>query len=135
MIEILSTTLLDFVKILPVLILAIIFSQIIKMYFSETKIKKLTEETEKNFAKTAAVGLFTPGPLLIYLPILKSIKDKGVPLSILVAFITSQTLIGPGRILLEISYFGPKFFSYRVIFSFLIALGVATGFKFLEKIS
>ena len=131
--EIIITTLLDFLKILPFLLVAIIFSQIIKTYLHEEKIKEITKETKTNFAKTALVGIATPGPLLVYLPILKSLRDKGMPFSIIAAFITGQTLIGPGRIFLEVSYFGMVFFMYRVMFAFLIALAVATGFKILER--
>ncbi len=131
--EIIITTLLDFLKILPFLLVAIIFSQIIKTYLHEEKIKEITKETKTNFAKTALVGIATPGPLLVYLPILKSLRDKGMPFSIIAAFITGQTLIGPGRIFLEVSYFGMEFFMYRVMFAFLIALAVATGFKILER--
>jgi uncharacterized membrane protein YraQ (UPF0718 family) len=133
MLKIITTTLIDFLTIVPILLIAIFVSQIIKTYLHEDKIKKITGETEKNFAKAAGIGLITPGPLLIYLPILKSLKNKGMPLSLLAAFITGQTLIGPGRIFLEVGYFGTKFFIYRVFFAFLIALAVATGFKILEK--
>lgn len=131
--QIITTTLIDFVKILPILLITIVVSQIIKTHIHKDKIQKTIKENEKGFAEAGIMGIMTPGPLLVYLPILKSLKDKGVPFSVLVAFITGQTLIGPGRIFLEIDYFGFKFFIYRTILALLIALGVATGFKILEK--
>lgn len=131
--EVLSSAAVDFLKVLPILVAAIIASQMIKYYLPKEKIGASFGESEKNITKAAAVGLVTPGPLLAYLPLLKTLKEKGLAVSIIVAFITSQTLIGPMRLFLEVGYFGIAFFAYRVILAFLIAIGIATCFRFLEK--
>ena len=131
MTEILYLTTINCLKILPILIIAIIVSQIINSYISKEKVR--FRENEKNIAKASAIGIATPGPLLAFLPLLKTLKDKGLPLSIIVAFMTAQALIGPARLFLEVSYFGVMFFVYRVIIAFLIAVGIATCFRFLEK--
>ncbi|PLX26753.1 hypothetical protein C0581_03970 [Candidatus Parcubacteria bacterium] len=133
MMEIIHTSIVELIKISPILIIAILISQIISYYIPKNKIKKVSKQNEKNFAKAAGIGLITPGPLLAYLPILKTLKTKGAPLSMIAAFITAQTLIGPARVILELKYFGPLFFIYRVILAFFIALAVATGFKLMEK--
>jgi len=131
--NILYLTLINFLKILPILIIAIVVSQIINSYIRKEKIKQISKENEKNIVKASAIGITTPGPLLVFLPLLKTLKKKGLPISIIVAFITGQTLIGPARLFLEVGYFGIMFFIYRVIIAFLIAIGIGTCFKFLEK--
>ena len=132
-IEILYLTLISFLNILPILVIAIVLSQIISVYLPEEKTESIFKANKKNIAKASIVGIATPGPLLAFLPILKTFKKKGVSVSIIVAFITGQTLIGPMRFFLEVNYFGITFFIYRVIIAFLIAVSIAICFRFLEK--
>jgi uncharacterized membrane protein YraQ (UPF0718 family) len=132
-VEILSSSFIKFITILPVIIIAIIVSQIIKLYLHENKLKKSLKENEKNIIKASAIGIATPGPLIGFLPTLKTLKDKGIPLSIIAAFITGQTLIGPGRIFFEINYFGVTFFIYKLVISLFIAIAIGTCFRLLEK--
>ena len=133
MTEIFYLTTINFLKILPILIIAIVVSQIINFYVSEKKIKTGFKENEKNIFKISAIGILTPGPLLAYMPLLKKLKRKGLSFSLIVAFITVQTLVGPARLFLEVNYFGVMFFIYRLIISYFIAVGIATCFRFLEK--
>lgn len=132
-IEILYLTSISFLKILPILVIAIVLSQIITTYLSEEKTEMIFEANKKNMAKASIIGIATPGPLLAFLPLLKTFKKKGVSVSIIVAFITGQTLIGPVRFFLEVNYFGITFFIYRVLIAFLIAMSVAVCFRFLER--
>lgn len=121
----------NLLKLSPILIIAIVVAQIIDSYLSEETVKKIIKE--KSIIKAAAVGLVTPGPLTAYLPFLKVLKRRGLPLSIIVTFITAQTLVGPMRSFIEVEYFGAMFFIYRVILSFLMAVGVGACYKLLEK--
>ena len=132
-IEILYLTLISFLKILPILVIAIVLSQIISIYLPQEKTEMVFKANKKNLVKASVVGIATPGPLLAFLPLLKMFKKKGVSVSIIVAFITGQTLIGPMRFFLEVNYFGITFFVYRVLIAFLIAMSVAVCFRFLEK--
>lgn len=132
-IEILYLTLISFLKILPILVIAIVLSQIISIYLPQEKTEMVFKANKKNLVKASVVGIATPGPLLAFLPLLKTFKKKGVSVSIIVAFITGQTLIGPMRFFLEVNYFGITFFVYRVLIAFLIAMSVAVCFRFLEK--
>ena len=63
----------------------------------------------------------------------KTLKNKKVPVSLIAAFITGQTLIGPGRIFLELDYFSWQFFVLRVILALFIAIGIGSCFRLLEK--
>jgi uncharacterized membrane protein YraQ (UPF0718 family) len=131
--DILSLSIIRFIKILPVIIIAIIASQVIKLYLHKDKIKKVFKENKKNIIKASAIGMITPGPLVGFLPLLNTLKEKGIQISIIATFITGQTLIGPGRIFFEINYFGITFFIYKLIISFFIAIAIGVCFMLLEK--
>jgi uncharacterized membrane protein YraQ (UPF0718 family) len=122
-----------FIQILPILIIAIFASEILKSHLHEDKIKKVFKESEKNIIEASVIGIATPGPLIAYLPFLKTLKNKGVKSSILASFITGQTLVGPARIFLEISYFGLLFLVSKLAIAFFIAIAIGTSFRFLEK--
>ncbi|UCF59463.1 MAG: hypothetical protein JSV15_03360, partial [Candidatus Bathyarchaeota archaeon] len=57
----------------------------------------------------------------------------GLSLSVVAAFITSQTLVGPLRAFLEVDMFGLAFFIFRVVVSFVIAISVGVCFQLLNK--
>ena len=90
-------------------------------------------KARRNILVGSLLGLVTPGPLSAFLPLLRVLKSGGLPLSVVAAFITSQTLVGPLRAFLEIDLFGVGFFVYRVVISFLIAMGVGLCFHLLKK--
>lgn len=132
-IKVFSIALTNFLKILPILVIAIIASQTANSFIPKGKIKNVAKENVKNIAKASAIGIATPGPLLAFLPFLRTLRNKGLPISVVVAFMTGQALIGPMRLFLEVGYFGIMFFVYRVIIAFLTAIGIALCFKFLGK--
>ena len=131
--DILIRTFIEFIKVLPILVIAIVVSQIVRIHLNKDTLKKHVDASGKSIAKASAFGVMTPGPLLAFLPLLKTLKKKGLPIGVLTAFITGQTLIGPGRLFLEVDYFGITFFAARVVISLLIAIGVGLSFRLLEK--
>ncbi len=133
--ELFKTAIENFIDILPVVIIAIIVSQIISVYLPRKKIKAIFVENEKNIVEASAVGVATPGPILAYLPLLRDLNKKGMPLSIIAAFITGQTLIGPARFFIEADYFSVRFFVVRAIISLLIAICIGTCFRFISNYS
>ena len=126
-------TTVEFLKFLPILLLAIIISQLAAHFIPIKKLTKKLKPTEKNIIKAGLVGISTPGPLLAFLPMIRSFKQKGVPSSILAAFITGQTLIGPGRLVIEIKYLGTLFFICRAVLAVFIATAVGICFKLVER--
>ena len=131
--EILSQTVIGFIKVLPILVVAILISQIVSYFFSHRKIHKAFKENEGNIAKATVFGMFSPGPLIAYLPVAKNLHTKGLAPSLIVAFITGQALVGPARVFLEVDYFGWQFFALRVVLALVIAICIATVFRVLEK--
>ena len=134
MIEILYSSLIGFLKILPILVGAVLLSQFAKLFVNEKKIKKHIHDDGRGVIISTLIGIGTPGPLLAYLPTLKILKKKGVAISAISAFITGQTLIGPGRLLLEIRYFGGLFFLVRTGLALVIGVCVGWSFHLLNNI-
>ncbi|MBT5022615.1 hypothetical protein HOK51_03485 [Candidatus Woesearchaeota archaeon] len=132
-IQILAKTLISFLKILPILLVAVFVSQVLNYYTKKNHIEGHFKENEKNIFKASALGIATPGPLMAFIPILTVLKNKGLAPSLIVAFITAQTLIGPGRFFLETGYFGLEFFLNRLIISIFIAVAVGSCFRLVEK--
>jgi uncharacterized membrane protein YraQ (UPF0718 family) len=112
---------------------AIVIAKVLSLYISEDKIGMLLKTEKRNVIGVSLLGLVTPGPLAPYLPLLKVLERGGLPLSVVAAFITSQTLVGPLRAFLEVDLFGPSFFTFRVAISFIIAIGVGAFFQLLNK--
>ncbi|MDP2684681.1 MAG: permease [bacterium] len=133
MIELLQSTWWEFWKILPILVIAIVVAQIIEHYLAKKSVYKKISPSEKNIARAAAIGIMTPGPLLAYFPALRDMSQKGTPPSLIASFITGQTLVGPMRLFLEISYFGLWFFVVRVIISFFMAVFIGNSFRIINK--
>ncbi|MBT4722709.1 hypothetical protein HN958_01990 [Candidatus Falkowbacteria bacterium] len=131
--EILIKTITGFLNVLPVLVFAIIISQIVSYYASHKKMGKQLKENEANISKATILGMLSPGPLIAYLPTVSNLHKKGMAPSLVVAFITGQALVGPARVFLEVDYFGWQFFVLRVILAIFIAVGAATVFRLLEK--
>ena len=122
--EILYITTMRFLYSLPILVIAILVAQTLNSSISKEKIGEFLRKTRRNILGASLLGLVTPGPLAPYLPLLRVLRNSGLSLPAVVAFITSQTLVGPLRAFLEIDFFGVAFFAYRVVISFLIAVSV-----------
>lgn len=132
--DILFLTIERFLKYLPILVIAIFVAQFFRLYLTEDKIGIfLKRKARRNILIGSLLGLVTPGPLASFLPLLRVLKSGGLQLSVVAAFITSQTLVGPIRAFLEVDLFGTAFFVYRVVISFLIAMGVGLCFQLLRE--
>jgi len=133
---ILLLTLERFLGYLPVLLVAIVTAKVLSLYMSEDRIGiflKARTLKRRNIVGASLLGLITPGPLAAYLPVLKVLQSGGLPLSVVATFITSQTLVGPIRAFLEVDVFGPVFFAFRVVASFIIAIGIGMCFQIFSK--
>ncbi len=122
-----------FLKSVPILTLACVAVTVLSPYTSEERIGKLLKGKRRNIVVASSIGLVSPGPLAPYMPLLRVLNRNGLPLSVVAAFITSQTLVGPLRAFLEIEMFGLIFFVLRVLTSFLIAISVGVCFQLLER--
>jgi uncharacterized membrane protein YraQ (UPF0718 family) len=117
----------------PIITVACMAATFLSLYTSGEKIGKLLKKKRRNILIASSIGLVSPGPLAPYMPLLRMLNRKGLPLSVVAAFITSQTLVGPLRAFLEVEMFGLTFFLFRVFISFVIAISIGVCFQLLEK--
>jgi uncharacterized membrane protein YraQ (UPF0718 family) len=122
-----------FLQTLPILVFAVVAGQIFLAYLPVEKTERLLTGNGKNIIFASAIGLFSPGPNAAYLPLLYALRTRGASMSIIVAFITSQTMEGPVRFFLETEYFGVMFWVYRIIVVFFIAMAMGFCYKLLGQ--
>ena len=108
-------------KILALSVVAVIISVAVNFLvppdFAE---KHLAGGKAKHLVYATILGILTPGPVYAIYPIVFALKKKGVENSILVSYITGQTIMGPARVPLEIGVMGLRFFLYRLLLSLLM---------------
>lgn len=132
--QILIHSAISFLKLFPIVIVAVLISQLIKRKLATKDLHKKLKESTASEGMATIIGILTPGPLIGFLPILKELARKGIPPSIIAAFITGQTLIGPVRLFLETGYFGWKFFAIRVTSALIMGIIIGLVFKLAEKL-
>lgn len=129
--EILAQGVEAFLTAIPILVFAVVIGQLILAYIPAEKTERLLIGNGINIVIASAIGLFSPGPNAAYLPLLYTLRSRGASLSIIIAFITSQTMVGPVRFFLEAEYFGVMFWVYRLIIVFFIAIAMGFSYKIL----
>ena len=130
----LTETARNMMSFLPILLLALFAANFIQARRTGRVLDHfLHGRVRDTLPAVSIMGLLTPGPLACYLPVLQALRKLGFRLSLVAAFITSQTLVGPGRLFMEVSYFGTWFFVYRVVASLGIALVVGAVYALLER--
>lgn len=80
------------------------------------------------------LGILTPGPVWSIYPLLQTLKKKGIQNSLLVSYITGQTIIGPARIPFEIGFIGLNFFLYRIMIALIFGPLAGLAYIALSKI-
>jgi len=129
---ILQKTIIEFLDILPILLIAIIFGRITEAYLPHKSVKKLFKNNHRGIFVASIAGMFKPGPLYVTLPLLNSLKKKGMNYGALAAYLTSELVGGPLRFLIEVGYFGWFYSIVRFIITFFMAIGTGYLFLYLE---
>src|SRR3989338_856525 len=129
---ILQKTIIEFLDILPILLIAIIFGRITEAYLPHKSVKKLFKNNHRGIFVASIAGMFKPGPLYVTLPLLNSLKKKGMNYGALAAYLTSELVGGPLRFLIEVGYFGWFYSIVRFIITFFMAIGSGYLFLYLE---
>lgn len=133
MIEVLNNTLNDFLKVFPILIFSILGAEIVSRFVHKKGIKMYMQKSKRGLLISAGIGFLTPGPLIAYLPALNSLRKKGLPLSYIATFITSNSFMGFFRIFIEVFYFNVYFFITRTMLAFIMSFSLGLIFRQLEK--
>lgn len=108
-------------KILPVLLMVIIFMAVINYFFRPQKVKRLLgrESGITGWIISLVGGVISHGSIIIWYPFLKELQEQGVRPGLIAAFLYSRAIKLPLLPLL-IYYFG---WSFSVVLFFYILIG------------
>jgi uncharacterized membrane protein YraQ (UPF0718 family) len=81
-------------SVMPIFILVIILTAIFNYYFPKQKIAKLLEHQSKwrTYLASLIAGIISHGPIFVWFPLLKNLKEKGLPDGALVTFIYGRSI-------------------------------------------
>jgi len=128
--DLLSSNLDMIIKILYLTCFAVMISTAIHFLVPADFVEDKLKDNKLIYLFYAAVfGILTPGPVYAIYPILVVMKNKGINNSILVAYITGQTIVGPARIPFEVGLFGLEFFLYRIALA--LVMGPLAGILYI----
>ena len=123
-------------SVLPIFLLVIFLTALINYYFTKEKIAKMmqTSSPVKMYLVSLFAGIISHGPVFVWFPLLKDLKDKGFKNSSLVTFIYARS-IKLTLLPVMIGFFGQLF---TLIFMGYIALaaiiqGIFFDFFYTEK--
>lgn len=119
-------------KIVPLLILVIFFMGIINYFVKSKKVLKYTgkESGIKGWSLAISTGILSHGPIYIWYPFLKELRDQGMKNSLIAVFLYNRSIKIP-LLPLMIYYFGPIFVSVLLIY--MIIASIIEG-RIIEKI-
>ena len=128
--DLLSSNLDMIIKILYLTCFAVMISTAIHFLVPADFVEDKLKDNKLIYLFYATVfGILTPGPVYAIYPILVVMKNKGINNSILVAYITGQTIVGPARIPFEVGLFGLEFFLYRIALA--LVMGPLAGILYI----
>lgn len=119
-------------QIVPLLILVIFFMGIINYFVKSKKVLKYTGKGSgiKGWLLAISTGILSHGPIYIWYPLLKELRDQGMKNSLIAVFLYNRSIKIP-LLPLIIYYFGPKF--VLVLLIYMIIASIIEG-KIIEKI-
>ncbi len=116
-----------FIKIVPVLLLVFLFMFLSNYFFSPKKIvRHLGEESgARGWFLSILAGILSTGPIFLWYPLLKELKDKGMKKSLAAAFLYNRA-VKIQLLPMMIFYFG---ISFTIILTFyMIVFSIINGF-------
>jgi len=117
----------SFVKMMPYIIIIVLFIGIMQGFFSKEIITQYLGKSSgfSGVIFAGIVGAILYIPSLISFPLVASLIESGASIMVAAAFITTLTMVGFITLPLEIKVLGKKLAILRNLFSFIIALMIA----------
>ncbi|MGB3478049.1 MAG: permease [bacterium] len=122
-----------FIQIAPLIVLVVFFIGAINYFVKSKKILKYTgkESGIKGWLIAVSTGILSHGPIYIWYPLLKELKDQGMRDGLIAVFLYNRAIKIP-LLPLMIYYFGPIFILILLIY--MIIASIIEG-KIIEKIA
>jgi uncharacterized membrane protein YraQ (UPF0718 family) len=118
------------VKISPYFFTSVIIGVILVYYFPKKKILINTENETLSIFIAGIIGLLSPLPTYVAVPVGISLISIGIPFSVIMVFIIASPLMNPSVFYLTFTLLGAKIAIARIISAYVIALSAG----FLSKI-
>jgi len=120
------------IMIAPYFVASVVINALIKQYFIHTAIRFLTGHKFRDILIAALIGIVSPIPTYIAVPLGISFLYTGIPFSAITAFIIASPLMNPGIFFLTMSRLGIEIALARVIAALIIAIsgGYLAGWIF-----
>jgi len=117
----------SFVKVMPYIIIIVLFIGIMQGFLSKEIITQYLGKSSGFGGVTFAgiIGAILYIPSLVSFPLIASLIESGASIMVAAAFITTLTMVGFITLPLEIKVLGKKLAILRNLFSFIIALIIA----------
>jgi len=109
--------------VVPYFLASVIINAIIRQYFFNPRIFTLTGSRFLDILIAATIGVVSPVPTYIAVPLGISLLFAGIPFSAVIAFMIASPLINPGIFYLTYSQLGIEIAMARVITALLLAIG------------
>lgn len=115
-----------FITLWPYLVIGILISTFVKIYFTEKTVKKFFENRKTGTILIAScLGVISPLGAYVTLPLIASFYALGTPLAPLIAFSVASPLINPAIFLLTQGTLGLEMAIARVVSA--LVLGISAG--------
>ncbi len=115
--------------VLPYFIAGVIIGALLKTFLKPGFVVKYFS----SIINASILGAVLPGCACTVMPVADGLKEKGVRLGTLSAFMMIAPLLSPHTVLLTYSLLGLKFTIARIIFSFLGAISLGVIFNYMER--
>ena len=115
-----------FTSIFPYLLISILINALLRKYFTDFNLFKSHKKETLLILLAGVVGVVSPLPTYLAVPISLTLLGAGIPFSVIATFIISSPLINPGIFILTWSQLG-IFIALARLFSAYF-MGIAAGF-------
>jgi len=115
----------------PYFVVSVFINAALKTYVTGTKWLKFSSNETLAVLSGATLGMLSPLPTYLAVPMAMSLIPTGIPVSALAAFTVSSPLINPGIFILTWSQLGAKIAVARVISAFVLAIAAGLLAKLL----
>ena len=106
----------------PYFLISLLLNVLLRRYLQSRKLFRISKNEIISIIVASLIGLISPLPTYIAVPMGLSLISTGIPFSAITAFMVSSPLMNPGIFYLTLSQLGPEIAFARVISAFFLAI-------------
>ena len=117
----------------PYFVVSVVLNVLLRYYFFKNKMMISTKNETMSIIIAGGIGILSPLPTYIAVPMGLSLITSGIPLSAAVAFIIASPLMNPGLFYLTYTQLGLEMAAARLISAFVLSLVAGFLSKFIWR--